>query len=141
MRSRSAPVPGRPLGDTKVSGRRVTCKAPLAHLEEGSGRSKTSPTAILQWTHSLVEKFSEVRCSEPTPNRYGLAYRDGAIAENRYNCNGPGRIRCEELLLAVATCYGLDFREFLAYGVLQLYWTVGRYDILKANFATDMSET
>jgi hypothetical protein len=26
---------------------------------------------------------------------------------------GPGRIRCEELLQAVATCYGPDFREFL----------------------------
>src|SRR5215218_4683555 len=48
--------------DTKMSGRRVTCKAPLAHLEEGSGRSKTSPTAILQCTHSLEEVvFSEVR--------------------------------------------------------------------------------
>src|SRR5215217_4450894 len=27
--------------------------------------------------------------------------------------NIPWRIRCEELLRAVATCYGLDFREFL----------------------------
>src|SRR5829696_2422122 len=35
------------------SARGVTCEAPLAHLEGGSGRSKTSPTAILQGTHSL----------------------------------------------------------------------------------------
>jgi hypothetical protein len=48
------------LGETKVSGRRVTCKAPLAHLEEGSGRSKTSPTAILQCTHSLEDEFYEL---------------------------------------------------------------------------------
>ena len=32
-------------------------KAPLAHLEEGSGPSKTSPTAIPQGTHSLEGKF------------------------------------------------------------------------------------
>lgn len=60
MRSRRS-GPGRPLGDTKESGRRVTCKAPVAHLEEGSGRSKTSPTAILQGTHSLVDAFYEVQ--------------------------------------------------------------------------------
>src|SRR5215204_144957 len=53
--------PGRPLGDTKESGRRVTCEAPLAHLEGGSGRSKTSPTAILQGTHSLEGEFPEVQ--------------------------------------------------------------------------------
>jgi len=41
-----APAPGRLLGDTEVSGRRVTSKAPVAHLEGGSGRSETSPTAI-----------------------------------------------------------------------------------------------
>jgi hypothetical protein len=45
--------PGRPLGDTKVSGRRVTRKAPLAHVVGGSGRSEASPTAILQDTHSV----------------------------------------------------------------------------------------
>jgi hypothetical protein len=61
MRSRRCSGPGRPLGDTKVSGRRVTCKAPLAHLEGGSGRSKTSPTAILQDTHSLEGAFCELR--------------------------------------------------------------------------------
>jgi hypothetical protein len=61
MKSRRS-GPGRPLGDTKVSSRRVTCKAPLAHLVGGSGgRSKTSPTAILQGTHSLEEGFYEVR--------------------------------------------------------------------------------
>src|SRR5215218_714507 len=54
LRSRAA------LGDTKVSGRRVTCKAPLAHLVGGSGRSEASPTAILQDTHSLVVGFYEV---------------------------------------------------------------------------------
>src|SRR5215217_8059982 len=60
MRSRRS-GPGRPSGDTKVSGRRVTCKAPLAHLEGGTGRSKTSPTAILQGTHSLEGEFLELR--------------------------------------------------------------------------------
>src|SRR5215217_3089377 len=75
MRSRSAPVPGRPSGDAEASGRRVTCKAPLAHLEEGSGRSKTSPTAILQCTHSLEEEFSEVRTA---PVRGGSAAARGA---------------------------------------------------------------
>jgi hypothetical protein len=59
MRSRRCSGPGRPLGDTKVSGRRVTCKAPLAHLEGGSGRSKTSPTAILQDTHSLERLYEK----------------------------------------------------------------------------------
>src|ERR687889_1895838 len=45
-----------------MSGRGVTCKAPLAHLqEEGSGRSKRSPKAILQCTHSLEEQFCEVK--------------------------------------------------------------------------------
>src|SRR5215208_8291551 len=60
MRSRRCSGPGRPLGDTKVSGRRVTCKAPLAHLEGGSGRSEVSPTAILQDTHSLEGRFCEL---------------------------------------------------------------------------------
>jgi hypothetical protein len=32
----------------------------LAHLVGGSGRPEASPTAILQDTHSLVEKFSEL---------------------------------------------------------------------------------
>jgi hypothetical protein len=57
--------PGRPLGDTKVSGRRVTCKAPLAHLEDGSGRPEASPTAILQDTHSLEGEFSEAQIHDP----------------------------------------------------------------------------
>src|SRR5215204_1106356 len=61
MRSRCCSGPGRPLGDTEVSGRRVTSKAPLAHLVGGSGRSEVSPTAILQDTHSLEGEFSEVR--------------------------------------------------------------------------------
>jgi hypothetical protein len=52
MRSRRSGS-GRPLGDTQVSGRRVTCKAPSAHVEGGSGRSEASPTAILQDTHSV----------------------------------------------------------------------------------------
>jgi hypothetical protein len=56
MRSRRS-GPGRPLDDTKESGRRVTCKAPLAPLEEESGRSKMSPTAILQGTHNLEESL------------------------------------------------------------------------------------
>jgi hypothetical protein len=52
MRSRRSGC-GWPLGDTTVSGRRVTRKAPLAHVEGGSGRSEASPTAILQDTHSV----------------------------------------------------------------------------------------
>jgi hypothetical protein len=39
--------------DTKASGRRVTRKAPVAHVEGGSGRSEVSPTAILKDTHSV----------------------------------------------------------------------------------------
>src|SRR5918993_5523362 len=42
------PTQGRPSGDTKASGRGVTCKAPLAHVEGGSGHPEASPTAILQ---------------------------------------------------------------------------------------------
>jgi len=60
----------------------------------------------------VEEEFSEVRCSKLTDNGYQFAYWHGAMAENSYDRNGPGRIRCEELLLAVATCYGHDFREF-----------------------------
>jgi hypothetical protein len=54
MRSRRFSGLGRPSGDTKVSGRRVTCKAPIrAYVEGGSGRSEASPTATLQDTHSV----------------------------------------------------------------------------------------
>ena len=60
MRSRR-PGSWWPLGDARVSGRRVTCKAPLAHVEGGSGRSEASPTAILQDTHSVEGLFCEVR--------------------------------------------------------------------------------
>src|SRR5215207_10124366 len=60
MRSRRS-GPGWPLSDTKVSGRRVTCKAPLAHVEGGSGRPEALPTAILQDTHSVEGEFTEVR--------------------------------------------------------------------------------
>jgi hypothetical protein len=48
------------LGDTGMSGRRVTSKAPLAHVEGGSGHSDASPTAILKDTHSVEGEFSEV---------------------------------------------------------------------------------
>jgi hypothetical protein len=61
MRSRRCSGPGWPLSDTKVSGRGVTCKAPLAHVEGGSGRPEALPTAILKDTHSLEGEFSEVR--------------------------------------------------------------------------------
>ena len=63
MRSRRS-GPGWPLSDTKVSGRRVTCKAPLAHVEGGSGRPEVLPTAILQDTHSLEGEFSEVHIQD-----------------------------------------------------------------------------
>jgi hypothetical protein len=61
MRSRRYSGLGRPSSDTKVSGRRVTSKAPSAHVEGGSGCSEASPTAILQDTHSVEEKFCELR--------------------------------------------------------------------------------
>jgi len=65
MRSRRSSS-GRPLGDTKESDRRVTCKAPLAHVEGGSGQSEAPPTAILQDTHSVEGVFCEVRmCGVP----------------------------------------------------------------------------
>src|SRR5918993_4543503 len=56
MRSRRSGS-GWPSGDTRVSGRRVTSKAPSAHVEGGSGRPEASPTAILQHTHSLEEEL------------------------------------------------------------------------------------
>src|SRR5215204_2847166 len=59
MRSRCCSGPGRPSGDAEAFGRRVTSKAPLAHLVGGSGQAEASPTAILQDTHSLVSEFSE----------------------------------------------------------------------------------
>src|SRR4051794_6083897 len=71
MRSRCS-GPGWPSDNTKVSGRRVTSKAPLAHLAGGSGRSEASPTAILQDTHSLEGAFCEV-CSARHP--LNTAYR------------------------------------------------------------------
>jgi hypothetical protein len=61
MRSRRCLGPGRPAGDAKASGRRVSCKAPSARVEGGSGRSEASPTAILQDTHSVEGLFYEVR--------------------------------------------------------------------------------
>jgi hypothetical protein len=60
MRSRRSGS-GWPSGDTRVFGRRVTSKAPSAHVEGGSGHSEASPTAILQDTHSVEGKFSEVK--------------------------------------------------------------------------------
>jgi hypothetical protein len=35
-----------------------------AHVERGSGRSETPPTAILQDTHSVEGEFSEVRMQD-----------------------------------------------------------------------------
>ena len=61
MRSRRCSGYGWPSGDTRGSGRRVTCKAPLAHVEGGSGRCEASPTAILKDTHSVEGVFSELR--------------------------------------------------------------------------------
>ncbi len=61
----------------------------------------------MRYSVECVEKkdeFAEVRGSKPTRNGYGLAYRDGAMAENRYDRNGPGRIGCEELLRALTGC-------------------------------------
>jgi hypothetical protein len=60
MRSRRCSGSGRPSGDTRMFGRRVTCKAPSAHVEGGSGRPEASPTAILQDTHSVEGEFLEL---------------------------------------------------------------------------------
>jgi hypothetical protein len=78
--------PGRLLSDTKVSSRRVSCKAPLAHLEGESGRSEMSPTALLQGTHSLeVVEFSQVR----------VGLREVASWEQRVHTLGKGgEINC-----------------------------------------------
>jgi hypothetical protein len=68
MRSRRSGS-GWPSGDTRVFGRRVTSKAPSAHVEGGSGHSEASPTAILQDTHSVEGEFSEVRLYAPRVNK------------------------------------------------------------------------
>ena len=60
MRSRRSGS-GWPSGDTRVFGRRVTSKAPSAHVEGGSGHSEASPTAILKDTHSVEGGFCELR--------------------------------------------------------------------------------
>jgi hypothetical protein len=63
MRSRRCSGLGRPSSDTKVSGRRVTSKAPFGPTwKEGqAGSAEASPTAIPQDTHSVEGEFSEVR--------------------------------------------------------------------------------
>jgi hypothetical protein len=48
MRSRRCSGPGRPLGDTEMSGRRVTCKAPVAHLH----RRRVRPVRDVAHSHS-----------------------------------------------------------------------------------------
>ena len=76
MRSRRCSGYGWPSGDTRGSGRRVTSKAPSAHVEGGSGRPEASPTAILQDTHSVEVQFSEVRMQDPAlprPDRPRIA--------------------------------------------------------------------
>ena len=59
MRSRRSSS-GWLLDDTKAYGRRVTSKAPSAHVEGGSGHSEASPTAILQDTHRVEGEFLEL---------------------------------------------------------------------------------
>ena len=82
MRSRRCLGPGRPWGDAEASGRRVTCKAPSAHVVGGSGRSEASPTATLQDTHSVKGEFSEVRCIAPMLSGV-LTYRSGCFVARR----------------------------------------------------------
>jgi hypothetical protein len=43
MRSRRCLGPGRPAGETKMSGRRVTRKAPLADVERGQAGPRRRP--------------------------------------------------------------------------------------------------
>src|SRR5918999_882640 len=56
------------VGDTKASGRRVTRKASLAHVEGESGRFEESPTAILKDTHSVEGKDSAKFICRILPN-------------------------------------------------------------------------
>jgi hypothetical protein len=76
MRSRRSGS-GWPSGDTRVFGRRVTSKAPSAHVEGGSGHSEASPTAILQDTHSVEGKFCAVGLQEEAEQMltFSLCYR------------------------------------------------------------------
>jgi hypothetical protein len=66
MRSRRSGS-GWPSGDIRVSGRRVTCKAPSAHVEGGSDRSAASPTAILKDTHSVERLYEKASNTGKTP--------------------------------------------------------------------------
>jgi hypothetical protein len=93
MRSRRSGL-GRPLGDTKASGRRVTRKAPLAHVEGGSGRSEASPTAILKDTHS-VEGYSVLTKSyvdpvgvQKRPETRTKPYKNGVFSLSTRSTNG-----------------------------------------------------
>jgi hypothetical protein len=55
------------------------------------------------------EKFDEVRGSKvPQRSSARTITIVTTLADDRY---GPGRIRCEESLLAAATCYGLATSE------------------------------
>jgi hypothetical protein len=72
MRSRRSGS-GRPSGDAKASGRRVTSKAPsLAHVVGGSGRSEASPTTTLQDTHSVEGLFCEVQNGKASKDASGF---------------------------------------------------------------------
>src|SRR5215204_4440172 len=89
MKSRCS-GPGWLLGDTKESGRRVTCKAPLAHLVGGSGRSEASPTAILQGTHNLegVSLLKNSRAPFSDPYFRGLNLRFWSVLAWVLGCFG-----------------------------------------------------
>lgn len=71
------------VGDTKESGRRVTRKAPLAHVEGESGRSEMSPTAILQGTHSGNSVLGDLHTTSRIERRLSVARRDSERIHTR----------------------------------------------------------
>ncbi len=55
-----------------------------AHLEEGSGRSETSPTAILKDTHSLEEAFHAANLAKAPRYTFRLyTWQEGASRKAR----------------------------------------------------------
>src|SRR5215211_3009360 len=67
LRSRRCSGPGRPSGDTKVSGRRVTRKAPWLTWKEGQAAPRHSESRILNRTSSQSHKARS--WADPPPLR------------------------------------------------------------------------
>jgi hypothetical protein len=60
MRSRRCLGPGRPAGETKMSGRRVTRKAPLADVERGQAGPRRRPQPFSR----ILTAWNTARCDE-----------------------------------------------------------------------------